>query len=325
MVPAVVTALGYCRLLFLTTDNSDSFWHPQSCRSCDCVQSKMCEQFEPFQQLKATPLITALEAWLLKKRTASRTPPSLPGRQQPAPATAPRSAAHPGTGRQATRTVWCQHSKGVSTKLTEHAGVCKGSCSFAGMRDNTRVALTRYTICHSPQSCIAATSAIARLSSRKVEAASLPLSVASFNVYHTTPAGPGVDQCVLAGGQTLFWCQGGIRLGSAPSAWQQAVSQQSLRSHMCACLPAKQGQVTTAQSVCTHTCQHHACPACLLEQHSHRTKVGGEQRRGRTGVVPQKLPQGEASRHRIEATCSGRTIPTNTMSAQIWQQHNPLP
>lgn len=70
------------------------------------------------------------------------------------------------------------------------------------------------------------------------------------------------------------------------------------------CVSASKAGASDKLRVCVRTCQHHARPACLLEQHSNRTKVGREQWRGRTGVVPKKLPQGEASRQRIEATCS---------------------
>jgi hypothetical protein len=49
--------------------------------------------------------------------------------------------------------------------------------------------LTRYTICHKPQSCSAASTAMARLSCLNVDAPSLPRSAASLSVYHTTPAG----------------------------------------------------------------------------------------------------------------------------------------
>lgn len=169
----------------------------------------MCEQFDPFQQLKVTPLITALEAWLLKKRTASRTPPSLPGRQQPTRATAPRTAAHPGAGLRAT-----SNTNGVLSahlgRLHEADRACRHVQRIRQLswHETTRVALTRYAICHRPHSCIAATSAIARLSSRKVEAPSLPLSAASFSVYHTTPAGPKLTRCVLAGEADTFLVPG---------------------------------------------------------------------------------------------------------------------
>jgi hypothetical protein len=69
------------------------------------------------------------------------------------------------------------------------------------------VALTRYAICHRPQSCSAASTAMARLSCLNVDAPSLPRSAASLSVYHKTPAGWNARQDKNQRRNALELCQ----------------------------------------------------------------------------------------------------------------------